>query len=54
MAKGQLAKKAIAQKILEVFEGSFLYNNDVNDLHSGNVLMKGGRFVICDYAGYGW
>ena len=28
MAKGQLAKKAIAQKILEVFEGSFLYNND--------------------------
>ena len=33
---------------------SFLYNNDVNDLHSGNVLMKGGRFVICDYAGYGW
>lgn len=33
---------------------SFLYNNDINDLHSGNVLMKNGRFVICDYAGYGW
>lgn len=33
---------------------SFLYDNDINDLHSANVLMKNGRFVICDYAGYGW
>ena len=33
---------------------SFLYNNDINDLHSGNILVKDGRFVICDYAGYGW
>ena len=33
---------------------SFLYDNNINDLHSANVLMKGDRFVICDYAGFGW
>lgn len=28
MAKGQKAKQEIINKILDIFEGSFLYNND--------------------------
>lgn len=33
---------------------SFIYEHEVNDIHSGNILMKNGRFAFCDYAGYGW
>lgn len=33
---------------------TFLYDNNINDIHSANVLYRGDRLVICDYAGYGW
>ena len=43
MAKGQLAKKAIAQDILKAFEGSFLYNNDkeirINTIEDGQPVQ---------------
>ena len=32
----------------------FLSDWYVDDLHSGNMLFRGDRLVICDYAGWGW
>lgn len=43
MAKGAIAKKEIMQKIIEMFPGSFLYNNDkevrINSTEEGNPVQ---------------
>lgn len=43
MAKGAIAKKEIMQKIIEMFPGSFLYNNDkevrINSTEEGNPIQ---------------
>ena len=31
----------------------FVYEHDINDIHSGNVGYRGNVLVLCDYAGYG-
>lgn len=33
---------------------NFIYDNDINDLHSGNYSFRGKQLVIHDYAGWGW
>jgi len=32
----------------------FIYEHDIDDIHSGNVGRRGNVLVLCDYAGYGW
>ena len=32
----------------------FISDNDINDLHAGNMGFRNDMLVICDYAGYGW
>lgn len=43
----------MSTKEIASFE-TFLCKWDINDLHSGNMLYRGDRLVICDYAGWGW
>ena len=33
---------------------TFILDNDINDLHTGNYSFRGERLVIHDYAGWGW
>lgn len=33
---------------------SFVVSHDINDLHCGNMGIRGDVYVLTDYAGYGW
>ena len=43
----------MTEKEVSAFE-NFVYSWDISDLHSGNMLYRNERLVICDYAGWGW
>lgn len=45
----QIPETSVQRKVY-----SFIDNEDISDIHSGNVGYRNNTLVFCDYASYGW